>query len=345
MIFQMQDGRLQCLDLFSGCGGISIALQPYCRSVAYCDTSDHCKEILKERIKEGRLEDAPIFDDVRSLSAESMAACGIDTSQITIISAGFPCQDISTAGRQMGVLGDTRSSLWRQVVRLAGECEVEWIFLENVAAILTLQEKGITPVLLDLQEAGYTVRWTTISCTDIGACHSRERWWALCHKPNGDAEDLRLQPPDDIYNVMPECVHELLRRCDVKARQGSTTWSPQLPAFRVHHGIPSRLDENNRQRCAVVGNSVSPPVARLAFETLLGLQYIADPEAYTSRSKQPANDMVQHWESIAEEHEAELPIDWYTEVAQGKGVRFSIRYWSPTGKLFKTLAAAKASCA
>ena len=338
----MRDGRLQCLDLFSGCGGISIALQPYCQTVAYCDTSVHCQKIIAERIKEGRLEDAPIFGDVRSLSPDSMAASGVATSEITIISAGFPCQDISTAGRQMGVLGDTRSSLWRQVVRLARACEsVEWLFLENVAAILTLQEKGITPVLSDLSEAGYTVQWTTLSCGDVGACHSRERWWALCHRPIGDTKDMRLQPPAHVYNSVPECVHELLRRCDVKARQGSTSWTPELPAFRVYHGIPSRLDEDNRQRCAVIGNTVSPPVARLAFETLLGLQYLADPDAHTIK-KVACKQTIRETEQLAREREDELPLNWCSEVLVNDG-KVRVVYWSPCGKMYKTFNAAKSA--
>ena len=85
-------------------------------------------------------------------------------------------------------------------------------------------------------------------------------------------------------------------------------------------------------------------MARLAFETLLGLQYIADPEAYTTKAKVTSDTAMQHWESIAEENEAELPMDWYAEVKEGKNQRFSIRYWSPTSKLFRTLAAAKAAC-
>lgn len=334
---------MQCLDLFSGCGGISIALQPYCQTVGYCDTSEVCKRIITERIKEGRLEDAPIFGDVRSLSVESMAAAGVATSDISVISAGFPCQDISTAGRQMGILGNTRSSLWRQVVRLAGACEsVEWLFLENVAAILTLQEKGIATVLGDLHEAGYTVRWTTISCGDVGACHSRERWWALCHRAPRDSKDMRLQPTDDLHNAVPECVHELLRRCDVKARQGSTSWSPELPPFRVHHGIPSRLDEDNRQRCAVIGNTVSPPVARLAFETLLGLQYMSDPGAHEKR-KTTSPECIRKAEALARERENGLPLNWCSEVEHAANGKIRIVYWSPCGRMYKTFESARAA--
>ena len=324
----MYDGRMQCLDLFSGVGGMSIALEPYCRTVAFCDIDNNCRSIISQRAKEGRMEDAPIFGDIQSISNESLAAAGVLTDEITCITAGFPCQDISSAGRQMGVLGNTRSSLWREVLRVAGDLpRVEFILLENIPSILSLGSKGITPVLQGLQEAGFTVRWTVISCRDIGACHLRERWFALCHKP-ADPAGVRLTQTNDLRKPWPKGVHELLRRCDGGAKQGTTTWPPELPPLRVHHGVSSGLDTSNRLRCGAVGNAVSPPVARLAFETLLGLQYLADPAAYTKTSI----DL----EDVALDHEEQLPFGWYVEINSGK-----LCYWCPTGRSYKTLETAK----
>ena len=328
-----------CLDLFSGCRGIATALQPYCRTAAYCDIAKECQEVIKARVADRCMEDAPIFADVQSVSYQSLAACGVKADHIVCISAGFPCQDISTAGRQMGVLGDTRSSLWREVLRLAQDLpSVEWLFLENVPAILTLKSKGIGPIIADIQQAGYCMRWTTLSCSQLGACHQRERWWALCHREPSDAEDARPTPPSDIHNTKPAGVHELLRRCDTHAQQGSTTWPPELPAFRVHHGIPSQLDTDNRRRCAIVGNSVSPPVARLAFETLLGLQYLSAPDAYDGKEQRALQTKADLAEATALEHEDMLPHGWYVEA----DAHNRLNYWSPSGRRFRGLAAAQA---
>ena len=273
-----QTNKMQCLDLFSGGGGISLALSPYCTSIAYCDIDQNARDVLSARIQDGRLDAAPIFESIQSISPESLASAGVQARDINIVAGGFPCQDVSVAGRQMGLVKNTRSSLWKEIVRVAkfcGENGAEWIFLENVTGIIGLKENGIGAVLSELQREGYDIRWTTLSCGDLKAIHSRERWWCLCKKINAsDTKDIRSTETSELPHVKPDYVHELLRRSDKQGKQACTSWSPKLPAFRVHHGVCSRLDENNRIRCGIVGNAVSPPVARVAFETLLGLQYL-----------------------------------------------------------------------
>ena len=271
------DGRMQCLDLFSGCGGISAALNPYCKTVAYCDINPNARDVLSARIQDGRLDAAQIFETVQSISPESLASAGIQPHKINIVTGGFPCQDVSVAGRQMGLVKDTRSALWREIVRIARFCGTngaEWIFLENVAGIIGLKENGIGAVLSELWLEGYDIRWTTLSCSDLKAIHTRDRWWCLCKKSNApNTKDIRSAEASKFPDSQPDYVYELLRRHDQQGKQACTSWSPELPAFRVFNGVSTRLDENNRIRCGIVGNSVSPPVARLAFETLLGLQY------------------------------------------------------------------------
>ena len=278
------DGRMQCLDLFSGCGGISAALDPYCKTVAYCDIDPNARDVLSARIQDGRLEAAQIFEKVQSISPESLASAGIQPHKINIIAGGFPCQDVSIAGRQMGLVKDTRSALWREIVRIARFCGTngaEWIFLENVAGIIGLKENGIGAVLSELWLEGYDIRWTTLSCSDIKAIHTRDRWWCLCQKSNAsNTKDIRSAEASKFLDSQPDYVHELLRRHDQQGKQACTSWSPELPAFRVFNGVSTKLDENNRVRCGIVGNSVSPPVARLAFETLLGLQYVGSQFLY-----------------------------------------------------------------
>lgn len=276
--------KLQCLDVFSGSGGISLALTPYCRTAAYCDIDPNARSILSARMQDGRLETAPIFESIQAISPESLACAGVCARDINIVAGGFPCQDVSVAGRQMGLVSNTRSSLWKEIVRVArfcGDGGAEWIFLENVTGIVGLKENGIGAVVSELHREGYDLRWTTLSCGDLKAIHSRERWWCLCKKSNApNPTDIRPAETPQFHDTKPDYVHELLRRSDKQGRQACTSWSPELPAFRVYHGLCSRLDENNRIRCGIVGNAVSPPVARLAFETLLGLQYLGSQKLY-----------------------------------------------------------------
>lgn len=98
------------------------------------------------------------------------------------------------------------------------------------------------------------------------------------------------------------------------------------------------MDADNRRRCAIVGNSVSPPVARLAFETLLGLQYLSAPGAYDRKKEKAMRAKAEHVEATALEHEDLLPYGWFVEVDDSN----RLNYWSPSGRRFRGLAAAQA---
>ena len=120
---------LNGLDLFSGIGGISIALSPWVRTIAYCEQDRYAQSVLLSRMSEGKLHRAPIWDDVQTLTGEMLPT-------IDIIFGGFPCQDISVAGRGEG-LGGERSGLFYEIIRLTKETRTPFVFLENVPAIRT----------------------------------------------------------------------------------------------------------------------------------------------------------------------------------------------------------------
>jgi DNA (cytosine-5)-methyltransferase 1 len=112
--------------------------------------------------------------------AERLLAKGVD-----IITGGFPCQDISTAGKGAGIQYDkstgeahTRSGLFGQLVRTIRLVRPRYALLENVAALLS---RGMGTVLGDLAEIGYDTEWDCISAADVGAHHIRERIWILAH--------------------------------------------------------------------------------------------------------------------------------------------------------------------
>ena len=180
------------LDLFSGIGGIALALRPWVRVRCYVEIDRYCQAVLMSRMRDGQIDDAPIWDDVRTFEPEPWGGRDGRPYQgqfgypIDIISGGFPCQDISVAGRGAG-LGGERSGLFFEIVRLARALRPRFIFLENVPAIVG---RGGWEVIGALAALGYDARWGVLSAFDVGAPHLRERWWCLAYSKIHDA-DLR----------------------------------------------------------------------------------------------------------------------------------------------------------
>jgi DNA (cytosine-5)-methyltransferase 1 len=166
------------LDLFSGIGGITLALAEWVRPIAYCECDRYAQSVLLSRMSEGRLPVAPIWDDVRTLSGNDFQGV------VDIIFGGFPCQDISSAGRGTGLEGE-RSGLFFEIMRLADEIKPEFIFLENVSAIRT---RGLDRVGKELAARGYDCRWGMLSAFDVGAPHKRERWFCLARNTDRDGK-------------------------------------------------------------------------------------------------------------------------------------------------------------
>ncbi len=160
---------LNGLDLFSGIGGISLALSDWVRPIAYCEIDKYCQGVLLSRMANGNIPVAPIWDDVGTLRGETLV--GITD----IIYGGFPCQDISVAGHGKGLAGE-RSGLFWEIYRLAKEILPSYIFLENVPAITS---RGGLTVVRAITEMGYDCRWCVISAASVGAVHKRERWFCL----------------------------------------------------------------------------------------------------------------------------------------------------------------------
>jgi len=162
---------LNGLDLFSGIGGIALALSQWVKPVAYCEIDRYAQGILLSRMRAGQLPIAPIWDDVRSLSRKNVLG------QVDILTGGFPCQDISAAGAGIG-LGGERSGLFQHIARLVVETNPRFVFLENVPAIRT---RGLNCVAQTFTELGYDCRWTIVSAAEVGAPHLRKRWFMLAH--------------------------------------------------------------------------------------------------------------------------------------------------------------------
>ena len=174
------------LDLFSGIGGFSLGLERTggFETVAFCEIEEWPRRILAKH-----WPDVPIYTDVRELTYERLHA---DRTVPDIITAGFPCQDISVAGKGAGIEGE-RSGLWSEVARLTGELRPRYVILENVSALLG---RGLDKVLGDLAQIGYDAEWHCIPASSVGAPHRRDRFWAVAYPlGNGGRADAGAQSP------------------------------------------------------------------------------------------------------------------------------------------------------
>lgn len=242
------------LDLFSGIGGISLALKPWVRTVAYCEQDRYAQGVLLSRMRSGDIDRAPIWDDVRTLAAGMLP-------RIDIVFGGFPCQDISAAGLGKG-LGGERSGLFYHIARLVQETNPRLVFLENVPAIRT---RGLNSVVQTLTELGYDCRWTIVSAAEVGAIHIRKRWFLLAH-----ANSLRLRKEQRTQLERSDEVERQVES-DGKSSPRPTSRSSarkiKPSVDRTGDGISFIVDRN---RC--IGNSVVPRQAQTAFKRLCGLE-------------------------------------------------------------------------
>ena len=159
---------MRVLDLFSGIGAFSLGLERAgMTTAAFCEIDPYCRRVLAKHWPE-----VPCYDDVRSLTAERLRADGIS---VDVICGGFPCQDISVAGRGAGISGE-RSGLWREFARIIGEVGPRYVLVENVAALLS---RGLGDVLGDLAAFGYDAEWHCIPAAAVGAPHRRDRIWIM----------------------------------------------------------------------------------------------------------------------------------------------------------------------
>ena len=233
------------LDLFSGIGGFSLGLERTggFKTVAFCEIEEYPQRVLAKH-----WPDVPCYTDVRTLTYEGLKADGIIP---TCITAGFPCQDISNAGRGAGIEGE-RSGLWSEVARLTGEIRPRYLLLENVSAILG---RGLDTVLGDLAQVGYDCEWHCVPASHpcIGALHQRDRWWCVAYANQQGLEG---------YRGLRERPGEWIARSLSQAQQ--KTWVPEPDVGRVANGVPNRVD-----RLKGLGNAVVPQIPELIGQAIL----------------------------------------------------------------------------
>ena len=174
---------LKILDLFSGIGGFSYAAEKIVggyKTTQFVEIDPYCQSVLHKNFP-----NIPIHDDIKTFKAKK--------GQFDVLTAGFPCQDLSVAGRQAGIGEGTRSGLFYEIIRLLGEIQPKFVLFENVRNLLS-HEKGTTfqEILFQIAKAGYDAEWSVISAKDVGACHKRERIWIIAY-PFSNGVQSRLQ--------------------------------------------------------------------------------------------------------------------------------------------------------
>ena len=175
------------LHLFAGAGGGILGgmlLGHTC--VCAVEIEPYCQKVLLQRQRDGILPKFPIWDDVRTFDGKPWRG------KVDVICGGFPCQDISCAGKGAGIDGE-RSGLWSEFARIIGEVRPRYAFVENSPMLAV---RGLGRVLGDLSEIGYNARWCVMGANDVGAPHIRKRMWILAyarHKCRGNSFRQRIR--------------------------------------------------------------------------------------------------------------------------------------------------------
>lgn len=230
---------LNTLDLFAGIGGFSLGLERTggFRTVAFCEIDKKAQKVLNKH-----WPDVLVFEDVSALTKEKLDEQGIS---VDVITGGFPCQDISTAGRGAGLAGE-RSGLWFQFHRLIKEIQPRYALIENVSA---LRSRGLEQVLWSLAEIGYDAEWHCIPASAIGAPHQRDRIWIVAY-PNGAYSE-------------GGCLSSRIYAQHANAVSAGW-WEIEPEVGRVANGLPGQS-----HRLKQLGNAVVPQIPQLLSEAIL----------------------------------------------------------------------------
>ena len=249
------------LALFAGAGGgiLGGSLLGW-RTVCAVEWEPYPASVLCARQNDGILPFFPIWDDVCTFDGKPWR--GI----VDVVSGGFPCQDISSAGGGAGITG-SRSGLWKEMARIIGEVRPKYAFIEN-SPMLTL--RGLDTVLCDLAAMGFDANWGVVSAADVGAPHLRERIWIVAHS-NSHSKSTQPVNAEQIcqsdqreheqpFNSAESCNGETN---NAESIRGSKFWTIEPNVGRVAHGVASRVD-----RLKAIGNGQVPAVAATAFRLL-----------------------------------------------------------------------------
>ena len=267
------------LSLFSGAGGGLLATQHLLgwRTVCYVEWNEYAVNVLKARIRDGYLNDAPIWDDAFTFDGRPWAGL------VDVVTAGFPCQPFSFAGKGLAE-NDPRNG-WPAVKRILCEVRPRYALLENVPGLIS--KPYFRRILGDLAEAGFDIEQDCISAQEVGAPHIRERLWLVAYAKGGEGripvsiwnkeEELHTGGNGSTRDMVGQAdvwdaEHARDRRFQSSTKGGEETrhvccpqwWEVEPKVGRVADGVAARMD-----RLKALGNGQVPAVVREAWDRLV----------------------------------------------------------------------------
>jgi len=233
------------ISLFAGIGGLDLGLERAgMECVAQVEIDEFCQKILTKH-----WADVPKFKDVRDVGKHNLPPA-------ELICGGFPCQDVSLAGKRAGLQGK-RSTLWSEFHRIVCEVQPRWIVIENVLGLLSSDAgQFFTKILRELSESGYSAEWEVIPASAFGAPHQRERVFIVG------------------YSKSIPIVNHVIRQSHYNAFSKGKAWSAFDSSYtRMADGVPARMGVR------VTGNSVVPQVAEFVGYCVMKAQARLTPRA------------------------------------------------------------------
>lgn len=221
-------------DLFSGIGGFSLALHNICRTVAYCEIDLNCRNVLRKNMKKNLIDKAPIFEDIHDLNQDNLVI------RPHMLTAGFPCQDISASSQTKTGIEGVRSNLVFEILRLATILpSINIIFLENSSLFST---RGLVTVVDELKLIGFsTFVWSNFAATEVDAPHGRKRCYFIAIKKDQPLPVITMRQVSWPHEVSPR----VLLKDDLSLK-GSVI------------------------RYKMLGNAVVPRLTQFAWNSLVG---------------------------------------------------------------------------
>lgn len=228
------------LHLFAGAGGGILAGQLLGhRTICAVEWEPYAQAVLVARQNDGTFPPFPVWDDVQTFDGHPWRGL------VGIVAGGFPCQDISTAGKGAGLDG-ARSGMWHHMARIIGEVRPRFVLVENSPA---LTSRGLGRVLGDLAALGFDAQWGVLGACDVGAPHKRERIWIVAN-----ARSRRLGEPGEGQVEQPRRT-EAVGTGDVSDTAGQQpygcgTWAEQegITEFADGGGDVANASGNHEQR-------------------------------------------------------------------------------------------------
>lgn len=281
-------GVVNYLDLFSGIGGFALGAHMAGMKFEY-----HCfSEIEPYAVKvyKRRFPFAKSVGDIRYVRGAELAR---KYGENWIITGGFPCQDISIAGKGAGIRG-AQSGLWFEMLRIIGELRPRFAIIENSARLLTGDDgEWLTTIFEGLAKIGYDAEGCCISAEDVGACHERVRLWIVAYsngdslrelQPQGCEQDKRRRAGNGTTKATySESAKREFAGATRAGRTGFTNsawrshWLEVATRIcRVDDGLPGRLDKYRRKRIAACGKAVVPHIPAMIFSRIQELLQLED---------------------------------------------------------------------